>query len=533
MMEQRELVLNAPFLHFPIRSGAPAVRVRIWLAQTLIWEFSMELSAGEGAFYCPLDVTPYAGAAIRLTADIGADLGAIAAGGPIEDEPELYPGLYREALRPMFHFSSRRGWLNDPNGLVFHGGLYHLYYQHNPFSVFHRGANIAWGHAVSEDLIHWKEHSNAILPWRADWLIASGSAITDSQGVAGYGKNALIAAFTCLGAAKDSVGEYPSGGQFMAYSPDDGQHFIPFQMQPAIPAARGEPWRDPRLFKDGDAFYIAVYERHNSVDGVSFYRSKDLRQWEIVSWRADLYECPDIFRLRVEGTDVSKWVLYGADGLARVGDFEEGTFVESQIRFPLDYGTCTYAGQTWSDEPLGRRVHIAWVRGMGRALWDQDMGYDGMPFSQCMTIPCDLRLRQGEDGLELSRFPVAEVSALRAQEAAGQALEIQASRSIPLVPGTDMELEIAVDSALMEIWVGEHRITYDAAAREMTFPSGGRRRVRKLSMRILVDVTTVECFFDKTVAATFAMVAREAALRLAGNGRMTLKTWTLRSIWNP
>jgi fructan beta-fructosidase len=543
--------MTGGWLHLPVRPG-PGGRypLQIWAGDVLLREFYLALTDGEDFDYFFLDLHYFEGKPVTLIVpepggqpepggrpgpggrpDSGklgpAALGRVLAGGPCQRGP-LYPNLYREALRPQYHFSSKRGWLNDPNGLVYTGGVYHLYYQHNPLGTPHGGANISWGHAVSADLIHWEEHSDAILPWRRDWLVASGSALVDTDNAAGYGKDAIIAAFTALGATDPQGGGYPSGGQFMAASTDGGESFYRFSAQAAVPTQQGLGWRDPRLFRYGDHYVMAVYETLEGRNCVSFYVSENLRAWRWASRNMDLYECPDIFPLTA-GDGVTKWALFGADGLVRLGHFDGYGFIESGEAHPLDYGDATYAGQTWNGHPEGKRVHISWVRGMGD-LRGEVLGYQGMPFSQCMSLPCELSLDRGPEGYRVLRRPVAQAQCLR-----GERQPVEGALPLELPADGPCEYALRVsdieDSAL--IFAGRHCVRFEPRAKTLWFENGRACKLagETLDLRVFIDTTTMELFFGEGIAATYAMAPEDRRLALAGSGRAYGERWGMGGIW--
>jgi fructan beta-fructosidase len=521
--------------------------MQIWCGNTMLREFSLGLSGDGEAPYFFLDFTAFTGKTITLVLPEEGPLHEKAlercrdGADPRPGNP-LYPDLYREALRPRFHFSSRRGWLNDPNGLVFAGGLFHMYYQHNPLGTPHGGVNITWGHAVSADLIHWVEKSDAILPWRRDWSIASGSALVDRDNAAGYGKGAIIAAFTTLGTprpegkaggAGGAGGAFDSGGQFLAGSVDGGNTFYLFSGHAIIPTEGGEGWRDPRLFRYQDQYCAAVYEVEGGINCVSFYLSRDFRHWERVSRNKNLFECPDIFPLRTEAGE-EKWVLYGADGLCRIGDFDGRIFHESGDSHPLDYGDATYAGQTWSDHPEGRRIHISWVRGMGTKNDNHELGYYGMPFSQCMSIPCELTLTKGEEGFRVLRKPVDAFTALRCSGPERRREKFDGILSLPVKPGEEYVISLNARSPVLNIKAGSCHVQYDPQERRLSFGNGHSRVAGgdSLKLRVLVDTTTMEMFFDGGIPCTCAMAPEKMDLQFSGNGELDLELFRIKSIWD-
>lgn len=532
-MRKRTFLCSDEYLHIPVSLDGERQILQVWFGGRLLHEFYATLSPNPN---CPrffLSIKPFSQKELVLILpDAPSDdnsLEAILVGGAPEMEHTLYPDLYREALRPQFHFSSRRGWLNDPNGLFYADGLFHLYYQHNPLGTSHGGVNICWGHAVSTDLLHWQEQDDAMLPWRKDWMIASGSALLDTEGVAGYGENAVIASFTALGTCiPESNDCNPSGGQYMAASLDGGDSFYLFSGEATVPTENGEGWRDPRLFRYGDHYMMAVYETENGRNCVSFYKSSDLHHWERTSRNPDLFECPDIFSLTLDG--VEKWVLYGADGLARIGNFDGEIFTESGRAHPLDYGTATYAGQTWNHHPNNKRIHISWVRNMD----GQGEGFQGMPFSQCMTLPCEVSLRGSPDGLRVCRTPVEETALLREGTAEQFSERLEGEFALRAVPGTEYHFRISDLSERLEIYVGCNSMTFDPISRQLSFQGGQvcTLNATVLDFRLFADTTTLELYFADGIAATYSMMPDSMRLKFKGKAVIEQTVWKLRSIWN-
>lgn len=538
-MIRKDITIQEGYLHIPVKPGiGPRYSLQIWFGKSMLRDFYVTVSDDKDAAYFFLDMTDYREKTITiilpepegLSADV---LERCTDGADAQPGHPLYPDLYRERLRPQFHFSSRRGWLNDPNGLVYAGGTFHLYYQHNPLGTPHGSVNICWGHAVSDDLVFWKERPDAILPWRRDWSIASGSAVVDHKNAAGYGENAIIAAFTTLGTRSKDGREFPSGGQFLAGSTDGGDHFYLFDSHATVPTENGEGWRDPRLFYYGDKIIMAVYEVEDGVNCVSFYQSDDFHHWTWTSRNKDLYECPDIFPLQTEDGE-EKWVLYGADGLCRVGMFDGAVFSESGQSHPLDYGTATYAGQTWSGHPENERVHISWVRGMGGADEGDELGYTGMPFSQCMSVPCALTLIKNGEDYRVNRNPVKAMEKLRKADAESVSLYVQDQHAFAVTPQKEFEILLTEAEEPIDIILGRHTVVFDPRRRSLTFESGATAEVRSdaLRIRILTDTTTMEAFFEGGIAATYAMHPEELALTVNGKAHVQAEIYDLDSIWN-
>lgn len=538
-MIKREIYCEQDYLHIPIIPGGNRNEMQIWAGGELILSPFLALT-DEGGDYFFLDVSQHRGKTLTLLLPCPCGvteqcLDRIVSGPEPAPGHPLYPDLYREALRPAFHFSSRRGWLNDPNGLVWHDGVYHMYYQHNPLGTPHGSVNICWGHAVSKDLLHWEEKNDAIRPWRRDWSIASGSAVVDFDNRAGYGSGAIIAAFTVLGTVNCDPKKpgYPSGGQYLAASMDGGNTFLRLQPHEAtVPALNGEGWRDPRLFYYGDHCVMAVYETdENGQNCVSFYVSDDFHTWRRTSRNDDLYECPDIFPLQIEGEEETRWVLYGADGMARIGDFDGYHFVESGLYNPLDYGNATYAGQTWSHQPEGRRIHTSWVRGMGGV--GEDLGYENMPFSQCMTIPAQIRLRRFADGLRVCRAPISEIAELAGALLAEGSFAQKAETALPMHNPSCYEVCITDMTEKISLRAGAHTIHYDPASHKIFFENGHEALFDgdSLKFTVLVDTTTMElCFFD-SIMASYAMYPAHMSIIIKGACSISYTCRQMKNIW--
>ena len=229
----RELLIEKRFLNLPVKNHAPKHRVKLLVDGQVAREFEIELAEQEPDFWVFLDLAPFKGKQATIQVDgLAADSAALAA---IEQADEITgtENLYHEALRPQFHFSSQRGWNNDPNGLVYYKGEYHLFYQHNPYGW--DWGNMHWGHAVSSDLVHWRELPIALYPHQfGDWVF-SGSAVVDRDNTSGFktGREApLVAAYTSTGR-----------GECIVFSNDRGRTWTEFSGNPVV----RHQGRDPRL----------------------------------------------------------------------------------------------------------------------------------------------------------------------------------------------------------------------------------------------------------------------------------------------
>ena len=266
-MVRKTFILNDPILHLPVEDTERMWYVKIMDGERQFAEFYIALSC-KPDFYCPLYLYALKGKTVTLCCDdenVPDDLfEGIAEGGSIEERPKLYPDLYEEAERQQVHFSSRRGWLNDPNGLVYADGAFRMCYQHNPYGPNHGGVNVSWGLAVSGDGVHFTEYPDAICPWDSLTHIASGSAVVDEQNLSGKGAGTILASYTALESemmkGRTSVG---TRGQILDYSTDGGYTFHHLTEEPIISVPAGEWWLDPKILQVEDGkLCIAVYETY-------------------------------------------------------------------------------------------------------------------------------------------------------------------------------------------------------------------------------------------------------------------------------
>lgn len=313
---------------------------------------------------------------------------------------------YGEPYRPQYHFSPPANWINDPNGLVYYEGEYHLFYQHHPDGL--KWGPMHWGHAVSPDLVHWTHLPIALYP-DAIGQIWSGSAVADVDNTSGLVPGGgLVAIFS-----------YHDQSQGVAYSLDKGRTWAMYARNPVLPAV-GKDFRDPKVF-----WYEPVRQWIMVIaagDRAQIYRSANLLTWRFASEFGEnlpvgLWEVPDLFPLTVDGQ--TKWVLLASVGGAPaggsgvryfIGDFDGMTFTPDDVTEALwlDYGPDNYAGTTWNDAPDGRRIYIGW---MNNWMYGQDI--PTTPWRGAMTVPRDLALRSTPDGLRLIQTPVRELEQLR------------------------------------------------------------------------------------------------------------------------
>lgn len=319
---------------------------------------------------------------------------------------------YNETYRPVYHFTSPYGWINDPNGMIYYNGEYHLYYQYNPYGMI--WGNMSWGHAVSKDLVNWKHLPVAISPDELG-TIFSGSTVIDKENRTGFGKDALIAIYT-------SDGDYQV--QSIAYSLDNGRTFTKYTNNPVLTNADIIDFRDPKVFWHAENKQWVMSLATSQT--ITFYGSRDLKQWEKLSEFGEgigshggVWECPDLFPLKTPDRKI-KWVLLvslnpgGPNGGSAtqyfIGDFDGKEFTADKLPYPLwiDYGRDNYAGVTWNNTPDGRRLFIGWM-----SNWDYANNVPTVNFRNAMTLPRVLSLKNNGNHLILASNPVKEMENLR------------------------------------------------------------------------------------------------------------------------
>lgn len=343
--------------------------------------------------------------------------------GPVQNvDTEL--GLYQEAHRPQFHFTPPEKWMNDPNGLVFHQGVYHLFYQYYPEDIV--WGPMHWGHAISKDMVHWENKPIALFPDEHGYIF-SGSAVVDTNNSSGFGTKdnpPLVAIFTYHDPEGEKAKKDDFQTQGIAYSLDNGDTWVKYEGNPVIKNEGIRDFRDPKVFwnnKTGNWTMLLV-----AGDHLQIWQSPDLKEWVKVSEfgknqgaHGGVWECPDLFPLKVEGTGMEKWVLLisinpgapnGGSGTQYfVGDFDGTTFKSDQKEHKwIDWGTDNYAGVTYNNVPNNERVFIGWM-----SNWAYAQETPTEKWRSAMTLPRKLSLQQINDKFELFNYPLDSVDEIR------------------------------------------------------------------------------------------------------------------------
>lgn len=429
----------------------------------------------------------------------------------VADQPTSTPA------RPAAHFTAATSWLNDPNGLLYHDGVYHLFFQTNPHANI--WGNLSWGHATSTDLVDWTEHDIAI-PYTDEEMVFSGSAVADvrnTAGFAGAGETALVAIFT---SARPPRGGHPgSQTQSLAYSVDSGATWTRYAGNPVLDIGSDE-FRDPKVFWYGgdDGHWVMV-----AVEAVArqvvVYTSDNLRDWSLQSRFGPahavdgVWECPDLFPLRVQGTDETRWVLVvslspggiagGSGAQYFIGDFDGATFVPERLTDStdladydwLDYGRDYYAPVSFNDAPDGRRLMIGWA-----SNWQYAGHTPTHPWRSAMSLVREIELiRDGNGRLRVSQEPVLPVGIVGVD-----VFDV----SIPCRPTDRTAIvltgEESVDRVVITVDGDDRSITFDRTqSGDVTFhsdfPSVNWAPLPddfavEIDLRIIVDASIVEVY---------------------------------------
>lgn len=475
------------YLNFPISHAQERSKMTFQVSDEIEnYSVVIRLAPEEADYWVFYDVSHLKGKS--LTIKYEGDLKALSKIYQ-DDQMRGFENLYQEKNRPQYHFTTQRGWINDPNGLVYHDGEYHLFYQHNPYE--REWENMHWGHAVSTDLIHWEQLPTALYPDDMGTMY-SGSAVIDYKNTAGFNKGsepAMVAFYTAASSDRQVQG--------MAYSLDKGRTWKKYNKNPLIDSK--EKWnsldtRDPKVFwYEGLDHWVMVL---NERDGHSIYTSKDMKDWKYESHITGFWECPELFELPIDGDpNNTKWVMYGATGTYMLGSFDGRTFTPEAGKYYYTSGAL-YAAQTFTNIPAsdGRRIQIGWGR-----IQQPDMPFNGM-----MMMPTELTLRTTKEGPRLFSVPVKETEPLFTLDKQWKNMDSnQANDLLKPYADTDririkttIKLSHATEAGFNLF--GQRLIGYDMNGNMLNgmFYSPEDRTSMELSADIYIDRTSVEVFID-------------------------------------
>lgn len=433
------------YLLLPIQDNAPEGKICIVVdnqQQGVV--ANVRLARDKVDYYVPFDLSAYEGK------DISIDVQGMPESSLCWEKMNLtdtFDMTNHEKFRPVYHHTPAYGWMNDPNGMFYKDGVYHLYFQHNPYGS--TWGNMTWGHSTTTDLVNWNYEGLAIKPdaWGA---VFSGSAVVDYDNTAGFGKNAVVAFYT---SAKSSPwGDTQS--QSMAYSLDNGKTFVKYAYNPVVTSSKRD-FRDPKVFWYApDKHWVMILAGGQEMD---IYSSKNLKDWKYESSfgakqgaHGGVWECPDLVELPVEGTKEKKWVLicninpggpFGGNAAQYfVGTFDGKKFVNespTQTKW-MDWGKDHYATVTFSNAPGGRCIALGWM-----SNWQYQTVLPTLQYRGSNTIARDLTLYRQDGELLLRCAPSPEIEKARMQKVSVPSFKVSDSYDLAsLLEGNDGAYEI-------------------------------------------------------------------------------------------
>ena len=415
---------DGKYLILPVQESNDEAAVNVLVDGRLDKTLSVRLAKSKVDYTVPLNIEKYKGKKLLLNVVTSQNRSSVREAK--EDAcwsnfvvSDTFDVSNREKFRPAYHHTPIYGWMNDPNGMFYKDGVWHLCYQWNPYGS--KWQNLSWGHSTSPDLIHWTRMEDAVIEPDGLGMIFSGSSAIDKENSAGFGKDAIVAMYTSAAASQI---------QSLAWSDDDGMTFNKYPGNPVL--TLDSEARDPNMFWNPDTKEWTLVLAHALDHEMLIFTSPDMKEWTLQSRfgrglgaQDGVWECPDLFELPVEGTDEKKWVLLcnlnpggpfgGSATQYFVGDFDGKTFVsdtDASGNVPtkwLDFGKDHYATVSFSDAPDNRRTVIGWM-----SNWQYAPEVPTMQFRSANTLPREIGLFRGADGeIYASSTPSPELEALR------------------------------------------------------------------------------------------------------------------------
>lgn len=485
---EKTFKISKKYLNFPIQTSVDRQRVTFFVNGDALTYYDIKIANNETTYWTFMDVSAYKGKKMKL--EFSQDVKGIEQifqADTVVGESEMY----KEEFRPQIHYTTRRGWTNDPNGMVYYDGEYHMFYQHNPFET--GWGNMTWNHAVSKDLLHWEELKLALLPDKLGTMF-SGSAVIDYNNTAGFNKGDTPAMLAMYTADLRKDGQELGQQQCIAYSLDKGRTFTKYEGNPVLPMVErfgSKHARDPKTFwyEPGKHWVMIMHEGI----AMTIYNSKDFKNWQITdTLTAGYWECPELFELPVDGDkDNEKWVVYGVNGIYQIGNFDGKKFTPEteMLRYNCKPWSMT-AAQTYNDEPKGRRVSIGW----GHA------SFPGMAFTETFTFPMEMHLKTTPNGVRLHVLPVEELEQLHAKKYSFENIIIgdELNEKLKVIKSPLLHIKTTIEaqnSRFFGININGYEIKYDVAMnrlRDVFIPLQNRQ----LKIEVLVDKTLIEVYVN-------------------------------------
>ena len=495
------------YLLLPVQEKAEMCNIKVVKNNSQVKALNVRLASTHIDYYVPLDLKQF-GEDAKLALDIHVN-------GTYRNDGELsgftcwknmqlsdtFDTANREKYRPVYHHTPAWGWMNDPNGMFYKDGVWHLYFQYNPYGS--QWENMTWGHSTSTDLIHWTFQG---APIEADaWgTVFSGSAVVDHNNTSGFGKGAVVAMYT-------SAGENQT--QSIAYSNDNGQTFTKYDGNPVL-TSNTPDYRDPHVFWNEDI------KRWNMImaegQHMDIYSSADLKEWKLESQfgaeygnHGGVWECPDLMKMKVRGTDQYKWMLLcninpggpfgGSATQYFVGQFDGHKFTcESapEVTKWMDYGKDHYATVTFDNAPDGRCVAMAWM-----SNWQYANQVPTMQYRSANSVPRDLDLYEYQGQTYCGVTPSPELAAARPKkatktltEACEMVVTLKGNATITLANDKGEQVVMTYDEksrtfAMDRTKSGQKEFSDDFAALTVA-PVHGKMS----QLRLFIDRSSIEAF---------------------------------------
>lgn len=477
------LTITDNYLWFPVDLSGELVCVSVFDGEQKVQEMKVALGRERVDFYGAWKVTEFIGKELRFTCAEGEEHLDVMIRQEAARPENNYP------YRPHLHYTPSYGWVNDPNGLFYQDGVYHIYHQYNPYST--EWENMTWGHATSTDLMHWEEQDVAATPDEYGTMY-SGCAFVDHKNAAGYGKDAVLFFYTAAGGRNEWSKE--AGNLFtqkLMWSTDGGKtlHKRP---EPLIPWIVDEN-RDPKVFwhEASHAYIMIMYLADNEF---SILRSEDLIHWTESQRRRvdDMWECPLLMELPVDGTEETKWIFWSADGYYQIGSFDGYEFTAESGRKMAYFSRRAYAAQDYANVE-GRVLLLPWIR------LDNANGF----YRSAMGIPQEICLKEGKDGLQMAFAMAREFDGLRGSAEAlpsgetpigGEAREIR----ISWAAGTTGSAALAIGETTVRVDFSRGKLQVDTSRMQEkeTEICGSFDAAKTLDLSVVIDQEMLDILAD-------------------------------------
>lgn len=485
--------ISSNYLYIPVNNQEQIKKVHLLIENTIIHEIDIQLGVDDFDYYSYVDLSTYAGKDIEIKV-FDADEVSPTENNDVSDNysncfifhnekpHNIYP------YRPQLHFSPETGWINDPNGLIYNSGIYHLFYQYNPYGT--QWNNMHWGHAISKDLVNWQWRDIALFP-DEDGSAFSGCGICDKKNLLGFGKDSLIFYYTAAGGKTEQSRK--AGKQFTQrmFCSSDGADTFKKNYDFKIAHIADEN-RDPKIFyhKPSEAYIMVLY--------LTDWEFLILRSTNLMDWTETqrisiegMWECPDLFELAVNGKeDNKKWVFWSADGYYVVGSFD-GYFFNPETKRKSAYATKkAYAAQTFYNTP-GRTVSLAWLT--------QKNNYGN--YRGIMSLPLELGLKSSGEHIKISFNPVKEIE--ERKNLVIDTFITKGETKIVELSGKAMALDLKwdpVQEGNIKIFIGTVVISIDLSEGNITCGNDKQQtlidfdRLEELELNIYIDQEAIEFF---------------------------------------